>query len=59
MYDSADRQLKKGEELFNTVLKPLASLSEPWKHYGFKVFPEVESRKVFADLGFLEENLQV
>ena len=59
MYDGAERQLKSGKELFKNVFAPLASLPESWKHYGFKVFPEVENRKVFAESGYEEEELKV
>ena len=59
MYDGAERQLKSGKELFKNVFAPLASLSESWKHYGFKVFPEVENRKVFAQLEYEEKELKV
>ena len=59
MYDGAERQLKLGEELFKNVFAPLASLPESWKHYGFKVFPEVENRKVFAQFKYQEEELKV
>ena len=41
------------------VLSPLASLSDGWKHLGFKVFPGVENRKVFSEAGFSKEDLQV
>merc|ERR1719422_936576 len=58
MYDGAERQLKLGGELFKKVFAPLASLPESWKHYGFKVFPEVENRKVFAELEYQEEELK-
>ena len=59
MYNGAERQLKLGEELFKNVFAPLASLPESWKHYGFKVFPEVENRKVFAQIKYQEEELKV
>ena len=59
MYEGAERQLKLGEELFKNVFAPLASLPESWKHYGFKVFPEVENRKVLAALVYEEEELKV
>ena len=59
MYDGAQRQIEKGKDLFQNVLSPLASLSDGWKHLGFKVFPEVENRKVFIDAEFLEEDVKV
>ena len=59
MYDGAKRQLMIGKELFTNVFAPMASLSESWKHYGFKVFPEVENRREFADFGLSEEELKV
>ena len=59
MYDGAQRQIEKGKDLFQNVLSPLASLSDGWKHLGFKVFPEVENRKVFIDAEFSEEDVKV
>ena len=59
MYDGADRQIKKGKELFQNILSPLSSLSDGWKHLGFKVFPEVENREVFLNAGFSEEDVKV
>ena len=59
MYDGAERQLEKGKDLFENVVSPLASLSDGWKHLGFKVFPEVENRKVFLNAGFSEEDVKV
>ena len=59
MYDGAQRQIEKGKDLFQNVLSPLASLSDGWKHLGFKVFPEVENRKFFIDAEFSEEDVKV
>ena len=59
MYDGAETQIVKGKDLFQNVLSLLVSLSDGWKHLGFKVFPEVENRKVFYESGFSEKEVKV
>ena len=58
-YAKTEKQLKKGENFFRDILTPLAGLSSTWNYVGFKVFPNVESRKVFEDLGFTETETKV
>ena len=58
-YAKAEKQLKKGEKFFKDILTRLAGLSSTWNYVGFKVFPNVESRKVFEDLGFTETETKV
>ena len=59
MYDGAKKQLEKGEYLLKDILKPLASLSDSWRHFGFKCFPEVKNRAEFLKVGVPEYELQV
>ena len=48
VYEKAKGQLKRGKEMMNSVIFPLAHCGA-WRHDAMFCFPQIDSREVFAD----------
>ena len=48
VYEKAKGQLKRGKEMMNSVVFPLAHCGA-WRHDAMFCFPQIDSREVFAD----------
>ena len=59
-YKDASKQLKKGEDLFNKVLSPLAQLQKGWRHVGLVCFPRIMSKdEIPKDKISVEDNQRI
>ena len=47
-YEKAKEQLKRGEEMMESLMFPLADCGA-WRHSAMFCFPQIESREVFAE----------
>ena len=59
-YESAKDQLRKGQQMFENVMKPIADTLENWRYTGFVAFPEIENRNELTQyLKLADEDITV